>query len=130
MGRAHVSWRRVDYGAARWAWGLNVSLRGLWDEEGGRSGREPRALALDQANLARPWPLLGFLGRELYSLTFPQELEDSAAHSTSVEEVLDSPFVADEPEPLVNQQTRYRAARHTFLRRFAASAPMVEATAF
>ena len=106
-----------------------MSLRGLWDEEGDQSGRELRALALNQANVSRPWSLLGLLWRELYSLAFPKEFEDGAAHSASVEEMLDSPFVADEPEPLVNQQTRDRAARHTLLRRCVAFTPMVEATA-
>ena len=71
-----------------------------------------RRLALEQANFAGARALLRLLGSELDALTLAQELEHRAAHRAAVEEVLDAPLVADEPETLVDQQTCDSAARH------------------
>ena len=71
------------------------------------------ASAFDQPDFAGAWTLPGFFLREFDSLAFAQQLEDRAAHRAAVEEVLDSRFVADESEPLVDQE----AARETAGRR-------------
>src|SRR5437762_3516453 len=70
-------------------------------------------LPLDQTNVARARTLLRLFDRELDALTFPQQLENSPAHSASMEKVLDSPFVADEPKSLVNEEPCDCPGRHT-----------------
>ena len=59
--------------------------------------------AFDKPYVAGAWPLLGILRGELHTLTFAQQFEHGAPHRAAVEEVLDSAFVADEPEALVDQ---------------------------
>jgi hypothetical protein len=59
--------------------------------------------AFDQPHVAGAWALLGIFRSELHTLAFPQQFEDGAAHRAAVEEVLDSTFVADESETLVDQ---------------------------
>src|SRR5688500_5755843 len=51
-------------------------------------------LALDQSNVAGAWSLRGFLGREFHALTLAKQLEDGAANSAAMEEVLDATFIA------------------------------------
>jgi len=70
-------------------------------------------LAFDQADVASARTFGGFLDLELDSLPFPQELEDGAANRAAVEEVLDSALVANEAEPLVDQQASDGTRRHT-----------------
>jgi hypothetical protein len=60
-------------------------------------------LTVDQADFCCSWTFGGFLGRELDALTFPEQLEYCAADGRAMEEVFDAAFVANEPEPLVNQ---------------------------
>jgi hypothetical protein len=62
------------------------------------------ASALDQANLPGARTLLGVLDVELDPLSFAEEFEHSAPDGTAVEEVLDSAFVANEAEALVDEQ--------------------------
>lgn len=62
-------------------------------------------LALDQANITRPRALLRILWREFHPLTFPKQLEDGSADRAAVEKVLDPTLVADETEPLVDEES-------------------------
>jgi hypothetical protein len=72
-----------------------------------------RDLGVNQPNFTGPWPLLGLLDGEVDTLTFSEQLEDRPADGTTVEEVLDSSFVADKAEPFVNQQSCDRSAWHS-----------------
>jgi len=67
----------------------------------------------DKPYVARAWALLGIFRGELHALAFPQQFEDGTAHRAAVEEVLDSTFVADESETLVDQQPSDSAVWHT-----------------
>jgi hypothetical protein len=49
---------------------------------------------------------------ELYPLTFAKQLENGAANGTAVEEVFNAAFIADEPEPLVDEQACNSPRRH------------------
>jgi len=69
--------------------------------------------AFDKPYVACAWALLGIFRGELHTLAFPQQFEDGAAHRAAVEEVLDSTFVPDEPETLVDQQPSDSAVWHT-----------------
>src|SRR4051812_38916085 len=64
----------------------------------------PVELPFDQTNVAGARTLLRVLRRELDPLTFPQQFEHGAAHRAAMEEMLDAAFVADESEPLVDEQ--------------------------
>jgi hypothetical protein len=70
-------------------------------------------LTFDEPNFAGPRTLAGFFLREFDALAFAEQLEDGTAHRASVEEVLDSPFIADESESLVDQKASDGAGRHT-----------------
>jgi hypothetical protein len=70
-------------------------------------------LLLDQANLACARALSRFLGCEFDALAFPQQLEDGAAYSAAMEEMLDSTLIANEPKALVDEETCDGPGRHT-----------------
>jgi hypothetical protein len=69
--------------------------------------------AFDQANVAGAWTLGGLLRGEFNPLAFTEELEHRPSDGTPVKEVLNTPFIADEPEPLVDEEPRYCARWHT-----------------
>ena len=69
--------------------------------------------AFDEPDFAGARSFAGFLRGEFDALAFAQQLEHRAAHRAAMEEVLDSSFVADEPEPLVDQKASDRPGRHT-----------------
>ena len=60
--------------------------------------------AFDQADVAGARTFLGIFRSELDALAFAQQLEHRAADRAAVEEVFDPAFVADEPEPLVDEE--------------------------
>lgn len=72
-----------------------------------------RTSALLEAHVAGTWALARFLGRKLYALALAKQLEHGAADGTAVKEVLDSAFIADETEALIDQKASDRAGRHT-----------------
>jgi hypothetical protein len=69
-------------------------------------------LALDQSNIAGAWSLRGFLGREFHALTLTQQLENGAANSAAMEEVLDATFIAYETETFVDEEACDSPGRH------------------
>jgi hypothetical protein len=71
------------------------------------------ASVFDQPDFAGARTLAGFFLREFDSLAFAQQLEYRAAHRAAVEEVLDSRFVANESETLIDQKASDRPGRHT-----------------
>src|SRR4051794_22034973 len=73
---------------------------------GPRRTRGPAAnrLIFDQPNVAGARPLLRIFRCEIDALTLAQQLEHRAPHGAAVEEVLNPALVADEPEPLVDQE--------------------------
>ena len=78
------------------------------------------ASVLDQANVARAWALRGFLDLELHSLPFAKKFEHRTSDGAAMEEVLDTGFVADEPETFIDQKPSDGTRRHTrILRRTA-----------
>ena len=58
---------------------------------------------LEQPHVRRTRALGRFLDGEVDALAFPQKLEHGATNGRSVEKVLHAAFVANEPEPFVNQ---------------------------
>ena len=70
-------------------------------------------LTFDQPDFTGPGALAGLFGREFHPLSFPQELEDRSAHGAAMKEVLDTAFVADEPEPLVDKKSSDRPGWHS-----------------
>src|SRR4051794_9412049 len=77
-----------------------------------RRGANEWALAFDQPDFTGPRALARFLGRELYPLALPEELEHGATYGAAVKEVLDTAFVADKSEPLVDQKPSNRPGWH------------------
>ena len=69
--------------------------------------------AFDKPYVAGARSLLGILGGEFHTLAFAQQFEHGAPHRAAVEEVLNSAFVADKPEALVDQQPSDSAVWHT-----------------
>jgi hypothetical protein len=69
--------------------------------------------AFDQTDFASARTLARLFRRELDTLTFAQQLEHGAPDRAAVEEVLDSAFVADEAEALVDQKPSDRPGWHT-----------------
>ena len=75
-----------------------------------RGGGEPpprtglEGSAFDQADVTGAGSFGRVLDLELHPLPFTQEFEHGAAHRASVEEVLNARFVADEPEPFVDEK--------------------------
>ena len=82
--------------------GKRFATRGDW-----------RFLAFDEAHFAGARPFARVLGRELHPLTLPQQLENRTTDGAPVEEVLDSTFIPDETEPLVDEQARDGPGWHT-----------------
>jgi hypothetical protein len=70
-------------------------------------------LTFDQSNVASARALGRFFDLEFDSLTLAQELEDGAANRAAVKEMLDSGFVSNETEPLVDQKSSDGTRRHT-----------------
>src|SRR5207253_1988783 len=69
--------------------------------------------AFDQPDLAGARTFSGFFGRELHPLPLAQQLEHGAADGAAMKEVLDTALVADESEPLVDQESSDRPGWHT-----------------
>jgi len=69
------------------------------------TGRDAVALAFDQADVARTWAFLRVFWGEFDTLAFAKQLEHRAPDGAAMEEVLDSAFVADEPEALVDEES-------------------------
>jgi hypothetical protein len=85
--------------------------RPRYSSEKRRPGRAGN-LALDQSNVAGAWSFRGFLGREFHALTFAQQLEDGAANSAAMEEVLDATFIAYKTETFVDEEACDSPGRH------------------
>ena len=85
--------------------------RPRYSSEKRRPGRAGN-LALDQSNITGAWSLGGFLGREFHALTFAQQLEDGAANSAAMEEVLDATFIAYKTETFVDEEACDSPGRH------------------
>ena len=80
-------------------------MGGTGTSPGPHGGRERAGgSALDQPNVAGPRALGGLFGRELHSLALAEQLENRAADGAAVEEVFDATLIADEPEPLVDEE--------------------------
>src|SRR5262249_25356479 len=75
----------------------------------------PKSLpsAFDQSHRTTARTLPGLFGCELHPLSFAQELEHGAADGAAMEKVLDTALVADESEPLINQESSDRPGWHT-----------------
>jgi len=69
--------------------------------------------AFDQPNVTRARTLLGVLLSELNALTFAQKLKHRPPNRAAVEEMLDTAFVADKPEPFVDEESRDGAGWHS-----------------
>src|SRR5438552_16355157 len=69
-----------------------------------RNPHPEMTLSFDQAYVAGARAFLGIFGGELDPLAFAQQLKHGAADRAAVEEVFDPALVADEPEPLVDQE--------------------------
>jgi hypothetical protein len=69
--------------------------------------------ALDEAHVAGARTFGGIFGRKFYALTLAKQLEHGAAHRAAMEKVLDPAFVADEPESLIDEESRDRTGWHT-----------------
>ena len=79
----------------------------------GGPGSEKRGSALDQTYVAGSRTLGRLFGRELYTLAFAEQLENRTADGAAVEEVFDTTFISDEPEPLVDEEASDRAVGHS-----------------
>jgi hypothetical protein len=77
----------------------------------GGAGR--KALTFYETNVSGARALLRFLRSELDALTFAEQLEDGAANRAAMKEVFDPTFIADKPEPLVDEKPCDGAGRHT-----------------
>ena len=88
-------------------------------EQAGRRARAcgpPKSLQRQlsiQVEPRRRVDLPGFFGCELHPLSFTQELEHGAADGAAMEKVLDTALVADESEPLIDQELSDRPGWHT-----------------
>jgi hypothetical protein len=67
----------------------------------------------EQADFPSARALAGIFLREFDTLAFAKQLEHGASDRAAMEEVLDSPFVADESKPLVDQKASDSSGRHT-----------------
>ena len=72
----------------------------------------PDRLAVDEPHFSGARSLGRLFGRELDPLTFAEQLEHGATNRRAMKEVLDTTFVANEAETLVDEQTCNRAVRH------------------
>ena len=75
-------------------------------------GTRPRRL-LKKFDVGRPWTFGRLFDHEFDALTFAKQLEHRPAHGAAMEKVLDSAFVADEPESLIDEESRDRTGWHT-----------------
>ena len=76
-------------------------------------GRAEGGLVLDQPDVTRARSFRRVFRRKFHTLAFSQQLEDSSAHCAAVKKMLDAAFIADKPEPLVDQETSNSPVRHT-----------------
>jgi hypothetical protein len=88
--------------------------------DSGADRRRQEVLTLYKANVAGARSLLRFLRSELDALAFAQQLKYCAPDRAAMKEMLDSPFIADKPETLVDQKPCDRPGRHAALRMFPA----------
>jgi hypothetical protein len=72
-----------------------------------------KVLTFYETNISRARTLLRFLRSELDALTFAKQLEHGAANGAAMKEVFDPTFIADEPEPFVDEKPSDRAGWHT-----------------
>ena len=70
-------------------------------------------LTFYETDVSGAWTLLRILRSELDALTFAEQLEHRAANRAAMKEVFDPAFIADEPEPFVDEKPCDRAGRHT-----------------
>jgi hypothetical protein len=68
--------------------------------------------AFDEPYISGTRTFSRFLGGELDPLTFTEKLEYRASNGAPVEEVLDATLVSNEPEALIDQESRDCAGRH------------------
>jgi hypothetical protein len=78
---------------------------------GGRA--RVRELPFDQSNVSGAGTLGGFLGCEFHPLSFPKQLEDSAAYGAAVEEVFDAALIAYKSKSLIDEKTSDSPGRHS-----------------
>src|SRR5688572_14565630 len=79
----------------------------------GAEWRRRARLTFYETDVSGARTLLRILRSELDALTLAEQLENGAANRTPMKEVLDSTFIANEPETLVDQEPCDRAVRHT-----------------
>jgi len=72
-----------------------------------------KTLTFYQTDISGARTLLRFLRSEFDALTFAEQLEDGAADGAAMKEVFDPAFIADEPEPFVDEKPCDGAGRHT-----------------
>jgi hypothetical protein len=60
------------------------------------------ALPFNQSNVSCPRTLLRFLDGKLDALAFPQQFEHRAPDGAAMKEMLETGFIPDESEPLVD----------------------------
>jgi len=72
-----------------------------------------RGLPFDQSNVTGARALRRVLCRELHALPFAKKLEDGAPDGAAVEKVFDAALIANESEPLVDEETCDSAGRHS-----------------
>jgi hypothetical protein len=72
-----------------------------------------KTLTLYETNVTGARSLLRLLRSELDALTLAKQLKNGAPNRAAMKEVLDSAFIADKPETLVDQKPCDRAGRHT-----------------
>jgi hypothetical protein len=81
--------------------------------DSGAERRRQEKLTLYETDVSRARTLLRFLRSELHALTFAEQFEDGAADRAAMKEVLNPAFIANEPEPLVDEKPCDRPGRHT-----------------
>src|SRR6187549_1638874 len=69
-------------------------------------------LAFDQTNVTRTRSLGAVFRRELHTLSLTQQLKHCAAHCTAMKEVFNSALIANESEPLVDEESSDSSGRH------------------
>jgi hypothetical protein len=90
-----------------------VRRRSRWIPAPKGAGGKRKALTFYEANVTGAGTLLRFLRSELDALTFAKQLEHRTADGAAMKEVFDPTFIADEPEPLVDEKPCNGAGRHT-----------------
>ena len=82
----------------------------------GREGKCNVLSTFNQPYVTCSRALGGLFVSEFDPLPLAEQLEHSASHRTTVEEVFDAGFITNESEPFIDQQSCDRARRHTLLR--------------